>query len=158
MARTSWGVLMLGGTSFSLTPTNRANAMIGKMPYQPWANTMTLSRVCSRSWRRQREHQQGEEYMHPHRPFGFGGGMAQVPLGLGFLDAAVLDETAVVIDLQPRDTHDLCLQPFGSCRFPLPMADGVHAATDRDPLPGRGLCPSVHGHRHIVFRRDHKEG
>ena len=35
--------------------------------------------------------------MHPHGPRGFLGRMAQVPLLLGFLDTAVLDETAVII-------------------------------------------------------------
>ena len=64
---------------------------------------MTWSRVCSRSWRRQRcqptgsfpgvvlltlqpvrrrqgEHQQGEQDVHAHRPRGFLGRMLQTPL------------------------------------------------------------------------------
>lgn len=81
---------------------------------------MILWRVCSSSWRPpalpadrivpggflltlepirrgQREHQQREDHMHPHRACGFLGGMAQLPLLLGFLNTTVLDETAVII-------------------------------------------------------------
>ena len=47
--------------------------------------------------RGQRKHEPREQHMHPYRPFSFLRRMAQVPLLFRFLDAAVLDQTAVVI-------------------------------------------------------------
>src|SRR5919108_3420184 len=54
---------------------------------------LTLQPICGG----QREHQQREQDMHSHRALSFLGRMPQFPLLLGFLDAAVLNQTAVVI-------------------------------------------------------------
>src|SRR5262245_10564264 len=48
----------------------------------------------------QGKHEQGEHDMYPYGPLGFLGRMAQVPLLLGFLDAAVLDEAAVIVVIE----------------------------------------------------------
>jgi hypothetical protein len=45
----------------------------------------------------QHEHQQRAHHMHPHRSVMFLRGMTQVPLLFGGLDAAVLDEAAIII-------------------------------------------------------------
>ena len=69
----------------------------------------------------------------------------------------MLRSAILVIGGQPGDPDDLGLQPFDPRDFALPVADGVHATADGDPLPSRGLCSSVRGHGHVDFRGDHQE-
>jgi hypothetical protein len=47
--------------------------------------------------RRQGEHQQGQQDVHPHGPRGFLGRTFQTPLWLALLDTALLDETASIV-------------------------------------------------------------
>src|SRR6266511_1954806 len=83
----------------------------------------------------QRKHQQSEEDMHPHRPRAFLGGMAQVPLLLGFLDAAVLGQTAVIIIIKglQRLRHPGLGQEHGLVPRPivLPLPLAHHDGMDR---------------------------
>src|SRR2546425_495471 len=46
------------------------------------------------------KHRQGEEHVHLDGAFGLLGGMLQVPRLLTFLDAAVLDETPIVVGVE----------------------------------------------------------
>src|SRR6266516_2693326 len=95
------------GGSLSLTPSRREYSATWKIPDHPWAKMITLSRFCWMRCRRllclqavrrgQGKHRQGEEHVHLDGACGLLGGMLQVPRLLPFLDAAVLDETPIVV-------------------------------------------------------------
>jgi hypothetical protein len=60
-------------------------------------------------------HEQGEDDMHPHCPLGFLRRMLQLPLLLGFFDAAVLDDIVPSFFPTVLCTHDeLHLEPHGA--------------------------------------------
>ena len=57
--------------------------------------------LCLQTVRRGKcKHRQGEEHVHLDGAFGLLGGMLQVPRLLTFLDAAVLDETPIVVGVE----------------------------------------------------------
>ncbi len=85
--------------------------------------------------RGQREPQQGEDDGPPHGPLVFLGRVAQVPLLLGFLDTAVLDQTPVVIvikGLQGRFNRGLGQEDrVAPWSLILPMPPEDHHRIDR---------------------------
>src|SRR5262249_27675368 len=94
------------GSSLSFTPSRREYSATWKIPYHPWAKMITLSRFCWMSCRLQAvrrgkcKHRQGEEHVHLDGAFCLLGGMLQVPRLLTFLEAAVLDETPIVVGVK----------------------------------------------------------
>src|SRR5215831_9135925 len=123
------------GSSWSFTPSRREYSATWKIAYHPWAKMITLSRFCWMSCRRQRclqavrrgkcKHRPGEEHVHLDGAFGLLGGMFQVPRLLTFLDAAVLDETPIVIGVEGCEGLVDCL-----------FAQQYH-------LPARAIVPIV---------------
>lgn len=105
--------------------------------------------------------------MHPNGPCGFLGGMTQVPLLLGLLDATGLNETAIIIVIvidgiglevalgrvacllrgplliiggQTGDPDHCGLQAFGPGHAALPMADGMHVTAAGEVCSRRRLA------------------